>query len=95
MNISTKIQNAKSLIELAELLNSYDRDENNDLALSDAVDLSGLPTFSDNDPSDTMEVFSWNETHVLIDNSTVLEGDDWELIERCNTCGEADFNCNH
>ena len=85
-NIKTQIENATSLQQVLELLNGY----SGDTSLSDAVDLSGLPTFGPA-PSDTTEVFSWNDSHCLIQNDCV--GDDWVLVERCESCREADFNC--
>jgi len=82
------VQAAKSLESLCDILNSYERE----ISLSDACDLCSLPIFG-KEPKNTMEVFSWNDTHMLIDNGTALEGDDWVLVERCTKCGEADFAC--
>jgi hypothetical protein len=91
-NFNKKIKNAKTLSDLCELLNSFEEGEDG-LDITDCTDLCDLPVFSVNEPNSTMEVFSWDDTHVLIDNSSVLNGDDYELVERCTNCGEADFNC--
>lgn len=64
------------------------------LPLEHEVDLTDLPTFSINGPTKSCEAFSWDVTRVLVDNSGVLEGDNWELVERCSVCGEP-FCCDH
>ena len=79
-----KVLAAKSLIELCETLNGYKRDENDDYSngLSDATDLTDLPLFGGDEPSDTDGIFSWDKNNLLIDNSEILEGDDWKIISR-------------
>ena len=74
-----KIKNAENLNELCEILNELDE--------SEGVDFSNLPTFGGKEISDTAEVWSWDETDILIYDGT------WHIEPRCD-CGEAAFNCN-
>ena len=72
-----KIKNAENLNELCEILNELNE--------SEEIDFSNLPTFG-KEISDTAEVWSWDETDILIYDGT------WRVEERCD-CGEASFNC--
>lgn len=93
-NFHALVQKASNLDELCSTLNAFEQNEDH-LPLSECTDLCSLPTFSDNVPQNTMEVFSWDSERVLIDNSGVLEGDNWILAKRCRVCGNAVFNCEH
>ena len=75
-NISQQVQSAKNINELCTVLDEFNSEENDGLALSDCIDLCSLPVFG-MEPGDTCEIFSYDNEHVLIDNSGVLEGEAW------------------
>jgi hypothetical protein len=78
--LSNKITAAKTLEEVCELLNSFEIDANDDQdRLDHHVDICELPTFG-KEPSDTTEIFSWNETHCLIQNTCT--GPAFEIVLR-------------
>lgn len=81
MNTQEKINATSSLKELCKLCNDNHKE------ISDFLNYNGqFPTFGGTEPKNTRDVWSWNETHVLlVDNS-------WYIEERC-VCGEADFHC--
>ena len=68
----------KNLGEVQEYFNNY---ENENLP-----DLSSLPNWG-KPIKNTMEVYSWDETHIL--------DPEGGLQERCKKCGEATFHCLH
>lgn len=83
--LSNQISNAKSLDEVCDLLNSFTQDENDDQdCLEHHVDICSLPTFG-KEPECTMEIFSWNETHCLIQNTCT--GPAFMIVERTEDFG--------
>lgn len=94
MTYQERINATTSLDQLAELLNEIREEIQEEEARSpwpvdDGIRFDELPTFGGPDLKDTGEVWSWDETHLL-----VLEGK-WYTIPRCPVCGEADFHCGH
>jgi len=79
--LNQQIENAKNLDELLDTLNGYESD---DKKLDEAIDLCSLPTFG-KEPQDTMEIFSWDDDRVLIQNEYV--GPAFELVERTEDFG--------
>lgn len=78
--LNEKINSAKTLKEVCDLLNAFERDENDDQdRLDNHVDICELPTFG-KEPQDTTEIFSWNETHSLIQNTCT--GPAFEIVLR-------------
>lgn len=80
-----KIASAKNLDQLCGALNdleSYLGDLNDDCTASagDCVKLCSLPLFSDNEPADTCEVFSYDDSRCLIQNTSA--GDVWVIEDR-------------
>lgn len=71
-NLTTAIKNAASLDELLDVLRAHDTRD---------ADLSDLPTFGGEEPSDTMGIFSWDEGRLLIG-----EGG-WKLVSRAEHAG--------
>ena len=73
---------AKTLQELVKELNqidlmNYGQEEPNQIKF----DSSSLPTFGGNEPTDTVGIFSWNETHILVCKGMELGGM-WQLDKR-------------
>ena len=82
MNLNKEIQASKTLQEVCEILNSFERDENDEQdRLDHHIDLCDLPTFGI-EPIDTTEIFSWNNTHLLIQNTCT--GQAFEIVSREN-----------
>ena len=77
----SKIGKAKNVAELAEILNETEDDW--------WIDFSYLPVYGSHPVHDTAEVFSWDDTHILVN------GDTWRIERRCPKCGEAPFHCRH
>lgn len=92
LSLKDQVLNAKSLDELTDLLNEIvDKSHENENFYEDPdIDYSDLPVFSKHDVKDTQEVYSWDDTRIL-----VAADNGWALEERCKTCGEATFHCNH
>ncbi len=88
---------AGDLTALCEILNEWA----NAIAYDDEItdypgDLTSLPTFGGNEPQDTTEVWSWNETHMLVDGPQITAAQSgWDIVARCTVCGEAWFHCDH
>ena len=81
--INNKINNAKTLQELADVLNNMVEGEQHE------VDFSELPKFGGRDIENTSQVWSWDKENILVQNS------DFDVEPRCLKCGEALFHCNH
>jgi hypothetical protein len=82
MNLNKKIQAAKTLQEVCEILNSFERDENDEQdRLEHHVDICDLPTFG-KEPKDTTDIFSWDNTQLLIQNTCT--GQAFEIVSREN-----------
>ena len=80
MNLNKEIQGSKTLQDLLEILNSFERDENDEHdRLEHHIDLCDLPTFG-KEPEDTTEIFSWDGTHYLIQNTCT--GPAFEIVSR-------------
>ena len=76
---------SKNLDELVNVLNSFESDDRDGQDRIDHhIDLCNLPFFG-REPADTMEIFSWDDTRVLTQNTCA--GDDWELQERTEEFG--------
>lgn len=85
MNLSQKVKSAANLDELLDVLNSFERDENDGQdRIEHHVDLCSLPTFG-KEPKDTMGIFSWDDERVLIQNTCA--GPAFELVERTEDFG--------
>jgi len=70
MGIIEQIKTAKSINELCELLNEYERDFDRELGKpSDLLDYSDLPVFSDNNPDSTEGIFSYSDSEILVQNN--------------------------
>jgi hypothetical protein len=83
--LNAKINSAKSLDEVLDLLNSFERDENDEQdRLEHHVDITDLPTFG-KAPIDTTEIFSWDETRALIQNTCV--GEAFQIVHRTEEFG--------
>ena len=82
MNLNKEIQVAKTLQEVCEILNSFERDENDEQdRLEHHIDLCDLPTFG-KEPEDTTDIFSWDNTQLLIQNTCT--GQAFEIVSREN-----------
>ena len=82
MNINT----VKTLDELLDTLNSYESDSDNEQdRIEHHVDLTSLPTFG-YEPKDTTEIYSWDDTRVLIQNTNI--GPAFVLVDRSHDFGE-------
>jgi hypothetical protein len=83
--LSEKIAECKTLDDLRDLLNGLPDNE-----VPHDNTLTSLPTFGlpGHGVENTGEVFSWNDTHVL-----VFADPYWETQPRCKYCGEATFHC--
>lgn len=68
--------------ELEKLLERIRNKEFDEKAMCD------LPTFGGSEPEDTMGVWSWDETHMIVGES------DFEIVKRC-ACGENPASCKH
>lgn len=80
MNLNKEIQASKTLQEVCDILNSFERDENDEQdRLEHHIDLCDLPTFG-KEPEDTTDIFSWNDTHYLIQNTCT--GPAFEIVSR-------------
>lgn len=89
-----EIENAQTLEQLCNALNEFEeyieelnRDSTEFYRASDYVEMCDLKTFSENEPGprDVCDVFSWDDNHVLIQNTCA--GDKWELVERSEDFG--------
>ena len=87
MNIQSKVNEAQSLDELLEVLNEYvpETDEEWD-KLENKVDICDLPNFG-KEPIDTMEIFSWDDERVMIQNTCIDEDGAYILQERSEEFG--------
>jgi hypothetical protein len=86
------IKAAKNLNELCDALNQFEshieklNSESSEFYRSgDYVDMCDLQVFSENEPVDTCEIFSYDDTHCLIQNTCT--GDAWEIVERTEEFG--------
>jgi hypothetical protein len=87
MNAQKLIDNSSSLENLLENLNSIQSEIGDELTIDQVVDCASFPTFGGVDPNNTKEVWSWDESNVL-----VADGSAWSIEPRCE-CGEATFHC--
>ena len=78
MDLNKEIQASKTLQEVCEILNSFERNDEQDL-LEHHVDICDLPTFGI-EPIDTTDIFSWDNTHLLIQNTCT--GQAFEIVSR-------------
>jgi len=44
------------------------------------IDFSSLPTFGGATPNDTSEIISWDETHLLFGDLTVMSREGWSIL---------------
>lgn len=88
MKAQNRINAAANLDELCRTLNTIsDELRETQIKIDDLVDLPSLPVFGGSEPACTSEVWSWDETRVLVD-----DGSCWRIDARC-ACGEAIFHC--
>jgi hypothetical protein len=77
---------AASLADLLERLHAYDA-ENPAGSDGDTLDLSDLPTFGGETPSDTSRVWSWDAKSLLlgtcISDMEIVEREDYEPLAQC------------
>lgn len=66
---------------------------NDELPAGSYYDSTDFPNFGIK-PVFTDEVYSWDDSRVLL-YSTTLENNGWYIADRCQTCGEATFHCDH
>ena len=85
-----RVDATTTLRELTGVLNEIRaeiaQDCDSPVTLDQLVDIGNLPTFGGEDPANTSEVWSWDETHVLLTDG------EWCIGDRCE-CGEASFHC--
>ncbi|MDY0164305.1 hypothetical protein [Desulfobotulus sp.] len=60
MEFYEKIENADSVFELEALINAASPDE------LETIDMSQLPTFGGEEPSDTQDIWSWDDEYLLV-----------------------------
>lgn len=82
--LADNIRNAKDLWALHDALcafeNALNQDDSTESALNDVgIDICMLPTFGGNVPASTVEVWSWDEDHVL---AGVGPFRDWQIEKR-------------
>ncbi|HIF9321685.1 TPA: hypothetical protein ACX6QP_002182 [Photobacterium damselae] len=67
MKIKQQIENAKTLTDLCDALNSFEYSHDDELKLDEIVNLSDLPLFThvENGVNGSEGAFSWDDTHVL------------------------------
>lgn len=60
-------------------MENIDANLEDDIKLEEAVDLTSLPTFGGKEPSDTMGVWSWDETRLLVGEGKfkIINREDW------------------
>lgn len=84
------IADLRSLDQVLVMLETITKEliqDGHDLDIDQVVDVCALPTFGGTPPSNTHQVWSWDERRVL-----VAVGSDWTIEDRC-ACGEASFHC--
>ena len=85
MNAQERVHNAKTLKDLAEVLNAIHEEAksgrydigNTEIRIDDLVDFTTLPTFGGLEPDSTYEIFSWDETRLLLN-----DGNEWVVKSR-------------
>lgn len=89
---TNEIESAKTLDQLCNALNEFqeyidelNRDGVEFYRASDYVEMCDLQTFSENEPNNVCEIFSWDDTRVLTQN--MCAGDKWEIVERTEDFG--------
>ena len=94
-----RIATAKNLDDLIHTLNAIEDELSDDqdsaiseptLYIDDVIDISELPVFGNRPIRDTAEIWSWDNTRML-----VMSGANWKIENRCNVCGEAPWHCEH
>lgn len=78
------ISEAKTLAELADILNALDSDEVD----AQGYDGSNYPTFGGSEPQETQEVWSYDPDSILVCDGNCC----YSIAPRCK-CGEATFHC--
>ncbi len=82
VELADQVWNSKNLKDLCENLENLEKAlEDRKEKIEELVDLSGLNTFGGEDPDDTSEIFSWDETDQLVLGSG-MPGDNWRIEER-------------
>lgn len=72
--LAEAIEDASNLDDLAEALNSLAGiDPDLREAVEDEIDMTSLPTFGGPEPDDTLGVWSWDETRLLVGDSQPFE----------------------
>lgn len=87
MDIQTKVNEARDLDTLLDALNSYEPASLEEWdKLEQKVDLCDLPTFG-KEPESTLEIFSWDDERVLIQNTCIDQEGAFILVERSEDFG--------
>lgn len=96
-NLQNAVNNAKNLDELVDALNELDaaikeanESEENQCdydSLDRYVDICDLQNFG-KEPEDTMEIFSWDDERVMIQNTCIDEDGAFILQERSEEFGK-------
>jgi hypothetical protein len=77
MSKHTIIRMTNSLADLRDALIALEKEcREEGCKLEDKIDLTGLPTFGGEQPSDTQGIFSWDEENLLTCEST------WKIVSR-------------
>ncbi len=69
MNTQDRVNACTNLDELLDVLNSMEDSRD--------VDMTSLPTFGGDEPSNTMGVWSWDATQMIIGT-----GSDYQIVDR-------------
>jgi len=91
--LEQKVKASKNLDELLTALNEYEEEKNEHGEieewdrLENQIDLCDLPNFG-KEPEDTMEIYSWDDTRVLIQNTCIDEDGPFILQERTEDFGK-------
>ena len=84
------INACETLEQLRDCLNNFNGYAlDGETKIDSVVDFSSLPLFSANDPRDTREMWSYDDTRFLVFNN------EYAIVDRCPVCGEAPFHCKH
>lgn len=93
MNAIQAITAAATLQALCDALNAYRPEDHDGRALEESIALDDLPVFGSNEPTDTLRIWSWNDTHFLV--QAAGEGFELKAREISYWVRQADGTCTH